>query len=161
MAFLPKTIAQVEIMNDTTGEVVNFYRIMQNNFAELQKEIACSLHSRDLHRQARVVYENPDMFSQIKRAWAFWMLTNQGFRGMIGSQWAYDNYGRNTKSIKNKREDFTEKYAMRLQNVQIECCDALHVINVRDTDGPFFYLDPPYFQVFVEFVSQRIAGAIH
>jgi DNA adenine methylase len=89
--FFAKIPSQVEIINDTNGEVVNFYRIMQNNFAELQKEIACSLHSRDLHRQARVVYENPDMFSQIKRAWAFWMLANQSFGSSLVGGWSYDN----------------------------------------------------------------------
>jgi DNA adenine methylase len=28
--------------------------------------------------------------------------------------------------------------------VQIECCDALRIIQSRDTSETFFYLDPPY-----------------
>jgi DNA adenine methylase len=28
--------------------------------------------------------------------------------------------------------------------VQIECCDALRIIQSRDTPETFFYLDPPY-----------------
>ena len=31
-----------------------------------------------------------------------------------------------------------------MQEVQIECCDALRIIGSRDTPGTFFYLDPPY-----------------
>jgi DNA adenine methylase len=35
-------------------------------------------------------------------------------------------------------------YAIRLQRVQIECCDALRIVGSRDTPETFFYLDPPY-----------------
>jgi DNA adenine methylase len=38
----------------------------------------------------------------------------------------------------------SEEYAMRLQEVQIECCDAPRIIRSRDTAETFFYLDPPY-----------------
>jgi len=44
-----------------------------------------------------------------------------------------------------KRENFTEDYAIRLQNVQIECADALRIINCRDSEQTFFYLDPQYY----------------
>src|SRR5690606_15093221 len=39
---------------------------------------------------------------------------------------------------------FTQEYAIRLQNVQLECTDALYVIQSRDTEYSFFYADPPY-----------------
>ncbi|QZT36681.1 DNA adenine methylase [Halosquirtibacter xylanolyticus] len=35
--------------------------------------------------------------------------------------------------------------SIRLQNVQIECTDALRIINSRDQEEAFFYCDPPYF----------------
>lgn len=35
-------------------------------------------------------------------------------------------------------------YAVRLQRVQVECCDALRIIKSRDREDTFFYLDPPY-----------------
>ncbi|MHB9292511.1 hypothetical protein Holit_01609 [Hollandina sp. SP2] len=35
-------------------------------------------------------------------------------------------------------------YAVRLQRVQIECCDALRIIKSRDREDTFCYLDPPY-----------------
>ena len=40
---------------------------------------------------------------------------------------------------------FDEQYAIRLQNVQLECADALYIIHSRDHAGAFFYCDPPYF----------------
>jgi hypothetical protein len=50
----------------------------------------------------------------------------------------------NSKKMANKRAGFNTEYAIRLQQVQIECCDALWIIGSRDTPETFFYLDPPY-----------------
>lgn len=37
-----------------------------------------------------------------------------------------------------------EEIAIRLQNVQIECCNALRIINSRDVSEAFFYVGPSY-----------------
>ena len=60
--FSAKEPSKIEVINDTNREEVNFYRVVQNDFVSLEKEIKISLHSRDLHRKAKVIYDNPDMF---------------------------------------------------------------------------------------------------
>lgn len=50
-----------------------------------------------------------------------------------------------TKKVVNKGVKFTEEYAIRLQNVQLECADAVYIIQSRDTEQSFHYCDPPYF----------------
>jgi DNA adenine methylase len=55
-----------------------------------------------------------------------------------------DITGGTTKKLSNKRAGFSVDYAIRLQNAQIECCDALKVIRSRDSEKAFFYCDPPY-----------------
>jgi len=136
----------VEVINDTNKELINFYRTVQNDFVSLEKEIMITLHSRDLHRKAKVIYDNPDMFTEIKRAWAVWVLANQSFSSMLDGSWGYDiKKGSMPKKLQNKKESFTHDYAVRLQNVQIECTDALRIINSRDTKDAFFYCDPPYY----------------
>lgn len=142
--FFAKPKSEVEVINDKNGEVVNFYKIVQTNFSELQKEIRATLHSRELFRKGRVVYENPDMFSEVKRAWAFWTLTNQGFAGQVTS-WGFGKTKSKEATVARKRENFTADYAKRLQQVQIENNDALKVIDRCDTKETFFYVDPPYF----------------
>lgn len=144
--FFAKQPSKVEVINDVNSELINFYKIVQNDFVSLEKEIKITLHSRDLFRKASVIYNNPDMFSEIKRAWAVWCLASQGFAGMLDGSWGYD-VAKNTtsKKITNKRDSFTEDYAIRLQNVQIECTDAIRIIRSRDTKDAFFYCDPPYF----------------
>ena len=144
--FFSKPKSNVEVINDTNREVINFYRVAQQDYTSLEKEIKISLHSRDLHRKASVIYKNPDMFSELKRAWALWMLSCQSFASIIDGSWGYDVKKPTTsKKIHNKRELFTEDFAIRLQEVQIECTDALRIITSRDTADAFFYCDPPYY----------------
>lgn len=144
--FFAKPPSNVEVINDTNKEMINFYRMVQTDFVSLEKEIQISLHSRDIHRRARVVYDNPDMFGELKRAWAVWVLAAQSFASGLDKDWGYDIKKPTTsKKVANKREGFTEDYAMRLQMVQIECTDALRIIRSRDTKDAFFYCDPPYY----------------
>jgi len=143
--FFAKEPSKVEVINDTNGEITNFYEVLQRDFTSLEKEIKISLHSRKMHSDAWVIYNHPDLFTQIKRAWAVWMLTNSSYGHMIDGGFGYDKSTcGTTKKLKNKRIAFTEDYAIRLQNAQIECCDALRVIRSRDTVESFFYCDPPY-----------------
>jgi len=142
--FFAKEPSPVEIINDTNGEIINFYEVLQRDYSALEKEITISLHSRKQHHHAQVIYENPEMFDRIKRAWAVWMLANSSYGCDLEGGFGYDRNGSSSKKLKNKRVNFSIDYAIRLQQVQIECCDALRIIKSRDTTEAFFYLDPPY-----------------
>jgi len=142
--YFAKKPSKVEIINDCNGEIVNFYEVVKRDFSALEKEVAISLHSRKTHRQARVINENPEMFDRVKRAWAVWMLANSSYGCMLDGSFGYDRTGGTSKKLDNKRQSFTVDYAIRLQRTQIECCDALRIIESRDTPDAFFYCDPPY-----------------
>ena len=144
--FFAKPPSDLEVINDTNKELVNFYRTVQNDFVSLEREVRITLHSRTMHRDAKVIYDSPHLFNEVKRAWAVWVLASQSFSSMLNGSFGYD-VGKNTttKKISNKRVSFTEEYAIRLQNVQVECADALRIINSRDTKDSFFYCDPPYY----------------
>lgn len=144
--FFSKEPSDIEVINDTNRELINFYWIVQQDFPSLEKLVRSTLHSRSLFNDAKVVYGNPHMFDPVKRAWAVWVLSVMGFAGILDSAFGYDK-SRNVTTLKisMKRERFTEALASRLQNVQIECTDALRIIRSRDTKHSFFYVDPPYF----------------
>jgi DNA adenine methylase len=142
--FFAKEPSIVEIINDTNGEIVNFYEVLQRDFAAMEKEVAISLHSRKLHHQAEIIYNNPDMFDRVKRAWAVWVLANGSYGCKLDGAFGYDRTGGTSKKLANKRTSFSIDYAIRLQRVQIECCDALRIIRSRDVPDAFFYCDPPY-----------------
>lgn len=144
--FFAKPKSEIEVLNDVNRELINFYRVVQNDFVSLEREIRITLHSRDLHRKASVIYNHPDMFNEIKRAWAVWVLSAQSFSAQLDSSFGYDrSKNTTTKKIINNRDRFTDDMAIRLQNCQIECADALYIVGSRDSDKSFFYCDPPYF----------------
>jgi DNA adenine methylase len=141
--FFAKPKSEVEVINDINGEIVNFFKVIKTKFPELQKEIKATLHSRELYRNAMVVYAHPDLFTDVKRAWALWVLTNQGFAGMIGS-WGFGKDDSKEAALANKRDAFTKEYEDRLTKVQVENNNAIKVINRCDDKETFIYADPPY-----------------
>jgi DNA adenine methylase len=85
------------------------------------------------------------MFGRLKRAWAVWVLASQSFSSMLDGSFGYDRVGTTSKKVSVKRDGFTIDLSIRMQNVQVECTDALRVIRSRDCAGAFHYCDPPYF----------------
>lgn len=144
--FWSKDKSEVEVINDTNKELINFYECVQNEFVELEKMVRISLHSRSLHNDATVIYNNPHMFSRLKRAWAVWILAAQSYSSKLNGNYGYDvKKGTMGSKITNKRKDFTLELSIRMQDVQIECTDALRIISSRDHMGAFHYCDPPYY----------------
>jgi DNA adenine methylase len=144
--FFAKEPSEVEVINDTNRELINFYQVCKNRFHELQSLVRVTLHSRDQHDDAFVINQKPHLHDEVRRAWAVWVLSTQSFSAMLDGSWGYDKAERTTtKKISNKREEFTEALAIRLQNAQIECADALYIIQSRDSANSFFYCDPPYY----------------
>ena len=142
--FFAKQPSKIEILNDKNVEVINFYRVLKTDFPLLEKEVLATLHSRKLHRHAKVIYENPELFDPIKRAWAVWVVSNMSFGSILGNGWGHDVLGKRVNAINHKKQNFTKHLSDRLQNVYIECRDALELIKDKDNHDSFFYIDPPY-----------------
>jgi DNA adenine methylase len=144
--FFAKEPSEMEVINDTNGDLINFYSVVKNDFADLQREVKRTLHSRQLHQTAKIVLGYPQLFNDIKRAWAIWVVANEGYASRLDSPWGYDRKRNTTaKGVRNKRDNFTKEYAARLERVEIENRDALQVIESRDSKDSLFYCDPPYF----------------
>ncbi len=141
--FFAKPKAEVEVINDMNGEVINFFKVLKTKFPALQKEVQATLHSRELYRKAMLIYKNPKKHSDVQRAWALWTATNQGFAGMIGS-WRFGKTNSKEKAVATKRENFVQTYEDRLKTVQVENNDALKVIARCNEKDAFIYCDPPY-----------------
>jgi len=142
--FWAKEAIKSEVINDVNMNVVNFYEVLKHDYFGLKKRIEATLHSRDTYKKALIIYQTPELFAEdpVLRAWAFYVVTNQGFSCSIGT-WGYDRDKR-AHTIQNKIDQFDEKLSNRLKYVQIESNQAHTVIESRDTPETFFYVDPPY-----------------
>src|SRR5260370_32612260 len=61
--FFAKSPSNMEVINDCNGDMINFYRVVKNNYKQLEKEIKPTLHSRELHQAAKTVLGYPDLFN--------------------------------------------------------------------------------------------------
>lgn len=142
--FWAKEPSKAEIINDYNGNVVIFYEQLKKNFSALKKLIDATPYSREIYKQAMVIYNSPMVFEPLQRAWAFWVGTIQGFSNMIGSWRSSNGTGKDSAMNDNKKIAFDISLSTRLAHTQIENKDALELIKVHDSKDAFFYLDPPY-----------------
>lgn len=142
--FWAKEPVKCEVINDVNMNIVNFYEVLKHGYFELRKKVEATLHSRETYKKALIIYDCPWLFPEdpVLRAWAFWVVTNQGFSCMIGT-WGYDREKR-AHTVQNKIDVFNEELSTRLRYVQIEQNDADKVIASRDSADTFVYADPPY-----------------
>ncbi|WP_420582101.1 DNA adenine methylase [Reichenbachiella sp.] len=142
--FWAKEPSTTEVVNDVNMNIVNFYEVLKHGYFDLKKKVEATLHSRETYKKAMVIYDCPWLFADdpVVRAWAFYVVTNQGFGCKIGT-WGYDRHKR-THSIQNKIDRFNEELSQRLKYVTIEENAAHKVISSRDHEDTFVYADPPY-----------------
>ncbi len=143
--FFAKKPSEHECVNDLNTSLITFYRVLSSDFGILRKLILETPASRKVHRDAAFVLNYPEHHDQIKVAWALWVQTNMSFSSSILKGYAYDLSGSTTKKITNKKIAFTSALKKRLDKVDIECNDAVKVIQSRDTVDTFHYIDPPYY----------------
>lgn len=142
--FFAKQPSKIEIINDKNDMLINFYRVMQNNFDELEQQIKSSLHSRSLFNRAKQIYKNPEKFDDIQKAWSVWTLLTMDYFSWFGSGFLCSTTENIANRVANRRNRFSEIYKQRLEAATIECDDAINIIKKYDTADTFFYLDPPY-----------------
>ena len=142
--FFAKQPAPSEVINDLNSHLVCFYTMLQTEYSILKEHIDATLHSREAHAHAAHILAFPQFFTQMDRAWAVWVLSKMSFASMLDGTFGYDFQGSMTKRLRNAKDSFTQHLSDRLDNVTIECRDALDVIALYDSPETFHFVDPPY-----------------
>ncbi len=149
--FFAKGKSYLEVINDINDRLITFYEVCQDEklFAELMERVQHTLHSERYYKTAYQWWLDPDRCygNKVELAWAVWHVTNMSFSGSPGGGWKWDNGTAGSHSgivMEHYRQAFTPALHERLKNVQISCRDASLVIQQRDRDETFFFLDPPY-----------------
>lgn len=147
---LAKLPAQIEIINDINGEIVNFFRQLRLNSHKLCREIVLTPYARGELYAARL-YKNK-LFS-LERARRFLVSSMMAINGVFGDEkggFSYSNsYTRNGKEARVSRwynlPVRLEAIVERLRNIRIENMDARNLIKkFLDRPATLLYLDPPY-----------------
>jgi DNA adenine methylase len=141
----------VETYNDIDGDVVNFFRILRDNYNELIRVIALTPFSREEYHIA--IYGNTDGISDVERARRFYIRARQTRTGLAQTA----SIGRWANCIETSRAGMSgvvsrwlggvealHDIAQRLIRVQIENRPANDVIRLYDSPKTLFYCDPPY-----------------
>lgn len=140
--FFRKSPSKVEVLNDLDGELINFWRVVQNHSEEFLRCCERLLPSREIFECERS--RTTAGLTDIQRAVRYYYLQRLAFGGGMKSL----NFG--TSSIRAPAFDVEGLKASlsavqkRLQRVMIECLDACDCIEKYDRPSTFFYLDPPY-----------------
>ncbi|HBX45570.1 MAG TPA: methyltransferase, partial [Porphyromonadaceae bacterium] len=131
--FFEKQPSQMDVINDLNGELINFYRTIVCNYEELKREINRTLHSRTQHESAWFIYNHPDDFTNIQRAWSVFVLSKLGFAGQFSNSFGFDkSEGRQARKVDFAKEAFTVELRKRLEIATIENDDAFRVITRYD-----------------------------
>lgn len=145
---LRKPPAKIETWNDLHGRLVNFFRVLRDQPAELIRLVVLTPYARAEYEQARAVADDP-----LEDARRFFVLGNQGRIGAAGGRWSHGwKYQIDPRA--QHREDpasfaaveHLHAIAERFRHVQIEHDDALVMLRRYDTPGTLHYIDPPYLQ---------------
>lgn len=135
--------ADVEVINDINGDVVNLYRVVQNHLEEFVRQFKWALSSREIFKWAQITPS--ETLTDIQRAARFYYLQHQAFGGRVqGQTWGTATTAPAVNLL--RIEESLSAAHLRLASCYIERLDWKDCIRRYDRPHTLFYLDPPYWE---------------
>ncbi len=143
--FFGKEPSKYEVINDLDGDLIAFYRVLQNHLEEFFRQFRFLLSSREWFYDWREQLECRG-FTDIQRAARYYFVQRQCFGGKVSSR----NFGvapqRPPRINLLRMEEELSAIHLRLSGVVIENLTWSEFLTRYDRPETFFYLDPPYYQ---------------
>lgn len=142
---LNKPRSQVEVYNDLDHSLVNLFHVVRDDrlFDTFAETLAWTPYSRE-NFEVSLGFE--DEQNMVLAAVKFYTVLNQSISGK--------RLARNADWARAKSDNLASRWVLRqeklgwihdrLRHVQIECRDALDILQEWDSDSTVFYCDPPY-----------------
>ncbi len=141
--FFHKEPSKVEILNDLSDDIVNFFRVCQSHAPELVRQLKSMVAARRLFEL--LLNTPPASLTDVQRAARFFYLQRLAFAGLIAHRNFRIQVVQSAHWDQERLEQMISETARRLQNAQIEHLSYEEIIRRTDRPSTFFYLDPPYF----------------
>jgi DNA adenine methylase len=143
---LAKPPSRMETVNDLDGALVNFWRVLRDQPAELARTCALTPHGRAEFEQCAKLDEGDDL----ERARRVWCRLTQGRAGrLVRMGWRhYVDPGATGTAFPSYLDGYIDRMATaaeRLHHVTLECRPALELIERYGAhEDVLLYVDPPY-----------------
>lgn len=142
--FLRPVPADVEVLNDINGELVNLYRVVQNHLEEFVRQFKWALSSRQVFQWLQIT--RPETLTDIQRAARFYYLQQSAFGARVDGQ----SYGTATTTPPGlnllRLEETLSAAHLRLSRTYIERLPWQECLDRYDRPHTLFYMDPPYWE---------------
>ena len=142
--FLRQVPAEVEVLNDVNGDLVNLYRVVQHHLEEFVRQFKWALSSRQVFKWLQLT--DPQTLTDIQRAARFYYLQQSAFGAKVEGQ----TYGTATTTPPGlnllRIEENLSAAHLRLSQTYIEHLSWQDCIKKYDREHTFFYMDPPYWE---------------
>ncbi len=133
---------KVEVINDVSGDVATFFRVLQRHYAYFLDMLRFRIASRAEFERLKA--QAPETLTDLERAARFLYLQKLAFGGKVaGRGFGVDNR-QGARFNVTKLEPMLADIHERLAGVTIEQLGYADFIRRYDRPGMLFYLDPPY-----------------
>lgn len=133
-------VTKKDIYNDIDEEIVNFFRVLRTNGAELMEALRLTPYSRTEYDDAFIFDARDD---EIERARKTAIKAQFSYGGQGGGFKAYEREVSITQMYKNWIDGLSFVID-RFRSVTIENMDALKLLKKVDSPKTLVYVDPPY-----------------
>jgi DNA adenine methylase len=139
--FFAKEKVTDNLLNDIDVELINCYRVIQNNVEELISLLDGIEATKENHSYYKNEYKPTN---DLERAFRWYYLNRVSYSGIMNMQNCYWGYGDKYSMQPKNWLQHLRRCSKKLQGVEITCVDFEQAIQ-RVPDGTFLFIDPPYF----------------
>ena len=137
------TRPKVEAINDINGEVINFFRVLQEHYPYFLDLLRWRLASRNEFERLKGM--DPVRLTDLQRAARFLYLQRLAFGGKVAGQNFGIDKSQGARFNITKLEPMLADIHERLAGVTLEQLPFAEFVARWDRPGMLFYCDPPYF----------------
>jgi DNA adenine methylase len=142
--FFMKPPADVEVLNDINGDLVNLYRVVQHHLEEFVRQFKWALSSRQVFEWLKATRQ--ETLTDIQRAARFYYLQQSAFGAKLQGQ----TYGTATTTPPGlnllRLEETLSAAHLRLAGAYVEHLPWAACVAKYDRPHTLFFMDPPYWE---------------